>query len=144
MRTELRCLSFALLATTFAAAATAAPDAIDTAPAIACVKAWVAAIRDKDVERANRQLSTEARTFDAYSHPDAVKIFWHQEIAGSEHSLDAMGFQGEWRAVVDRIDGQTVVFVYPILPGESSREAIWVIRENNQWRIARLFHGPPE
>ena len=109
-----------------------------------CVKGWMDAIRAGDIERADAYLSRRARTVSFYGGSQDALEFWQGEIAGSENSLDADGFKGEWEIQTTFVSGGEVAFAHPLMPDGPHPEAIWVIQQDDSWRIAVLFRRPPE
>jgi len=111
---------------------------------IARVKAWEKAIREDNVEGFMKHFTKSAQNTPEYVGGKEALRFWKDEIAGEDFSLDSEGFKGEWIKKEGEYKGRQIIFVHPIMPDGPSSEAVWVVKEEGEWRIEVLFNRPPK
>ena len=116
-----------------------AHNATSTATAVA--EAWVQAVQANDVLAVKKLLADAVKDAPEYSGGEEALQFWQKQIRG----LEKKGFEGKWEAREDTLDdGTDVVFVFPLLKDNPTREAVWVIHSRDSWKIRTLFNRPPD
>ena len=122
-------------------AAKPAPTADDgPAAAKATVARWMESIKKGDMDAASKCLCEQARAEGAFAGGAEAARFWGEEL----RQLEAKGFEGEWEHEKTGMQGREVIYLFPVVGPESSAEAVWLIREEGEWRIANLFTRPRE
>ena len=113
---------------------------MDEKRAIDTVKRWERAIRNEDAEEANCCLTHEARAVMPFDGEDLQ--FWKQGL----EDFDKQGFYGEWRArsakVLEKGVERATVYAYPVLKADPG--PIWLVEDDGEWRIFRLFAKPDD